>query len=333
LLPKYLIFLLLLLCPIMGLAQSWAELNNAGMLQYKQGEYREAENLFTLAIKSAATGEEHVTSLSSLGYCQQALGDYPAAQQSFRQCVRLANRFYPPLHIERIEVLTNLANAFLPSGQYDSCEYYMLKAEELLTENVYGKNNHYLENIFSFYNASITIQSTIASLASKKGQFTKAGQIMEQLRLDIRAIYPDEYRSLPAYIRTLNNLTTYYISAEAYQRAKLVAHEQLDLLAQEKNSLPYLDALNNLGSIYRNLEQYDSAILIYTTALLVLDTGAYHGTDLHIAVLTNMGDLLFSQEDYPNAIAALQKSISLQENRAGQNPRVYQMKFFITILI
>lgn len=321
---RYSILLLLLFVPLMGFAQSWSELNEAGLRQYKQGEYREAEKLFLRAIKSAATGEENATSLSNLGNCQQELGDYPAAQQTLRLTVRLTNSLYPALHIERIDVLINLANAFLPAGQYDSCEYYIAKAEELLKENVYKKNQHYLDEIFKFYDASIYIKSTLASLADKKGQVTKAVQIMEQQRLDLMVMYPDEYRTLSVYIRTLNNLTNYYITAESYQQAKIVAHEHLGLLSSEKNNLSYLNALNSLGSIYRYLEQYDSAIISYNTAAHVLDTGAYQGTDLHIAVLNNVGELLLSFEDYPNAIASLQKSILLQENRAGQNPRVYQ---------
>lgn len=318
------ITILILFCPLTSVAQGWTELNDAGLRQYKQGEYQEAEKSFSLAMQSAATGEERATSLSSLGYCQQALGNYPAAQQSFRQCIWLTNNLYPALHIERIEVLINLANAFLPAGQYDSCEYYILDAEKLLKESVSQQSAHYLDKIFHFYDASISVQNTLASLAYKKGQFTKAVQIMEQQQRDIKAMYPDNYRSLSIYNGTLNNLSTYYNTVGDYQKAKRVTNEHVEILSQEKNNLSYLYALNNLGSTYRNLEQYDSAILIYKTAIQVLDTSAYRGTDLHIALLNNIGELLYNLEDYPNAIASLQKSISLQESRAGQNPRIYQ---------
>jgi len=318
--------LLLLFFPLAGFTQSWKEWNEQGMVFYKQGAYEEAKRLFSNALQSAnPASTEYAISLTNVGHCQQAQGNYPAAQQTFRQSVRVIQKLHPPLHIERIDAALNLGNAFLPSGQYDSCEFYVLQAEQWVKENVNTQSAHYQNEIFKFFDASINIQNTMASLAYRKGQWTKAVALMEQQQQFLMKMYPEEYGTLSIYHSTLNNLTTYFIAAGEFQKARRVATEHLAMLTREQqNKLSYISALNNLGSIYRNLEQYDSAILIYTSAAHMLDTSAYHGSDLHIAVLNNLGDIFFSFEEYASAITALQNSISLQEKRGGLNPRIYQ---------
>lgn len=326
---KITVTLFILLLPLSGIAQTWQELNDKGMQHIRAGNYKEAEQSFLRALQLIPnTGNEYATSLTNLGYCQQAAGNYPAAQQSFREVVHRIHTLFPPLHIERVEAVLNLANAFLPSGQYDSCEHYARLAEQMIAENTKAKNNHYLEYIYQFFDASIGVQNVLASLAYRKGQWIKAASLMEQQRLYIRSVYPDDYHKLSIYHTTLNNLSSYYTAAEEYQLAKVICREHLTLVSDQKNNLTYLYALNNLGSIYRNLEQYDSAILIYNHAVTVLDTGAYQGSDLHIAVLNNQGELASTLEDYSRAIAALHQSIKLQEKRVAVNPRIYQNTLF-----
>jgi CHAT domain-containing protein len=315
----------LVLFPLFVFAQDWQALTKRGMQEYKLGNYTGAEELFSRALKAVSdTTREYATSLANIGHCQQTVGNFPAAQQSFRTAFRLTGRIFPPLHIERVDAALNLANAFLPGGQYDSCEQYAQLAEQWVAESVQKRTAHYQEEIFSFFDASIKTQNTMATLAFQKGQWSKAAALMEQQKQFLQQVYPNDYRSLSTYQSTLNNLSTYYLEGSQYEKAKQSATEHLSIVAEQKNKISYLRALNNLGSMYRNLGQYDSAMLTYKQAAVLLDTGNYRNSDLHVAVLNNIGELSLSLENYTDAISFLQKSIRLQEKRPGLNPRMYQ---------
>jgi CHAT domain-containing protein len=297
---------------------------------YKQGLYKEAEKLFReaaiLAAKSTGTNSaDHITALSNVGYSSQALGNYKSAQDAFRASASIARKVYPDSHIEQIDAVINLANAFLPSGEYDSCEYYVTIANEWIISNVTKRTDHYLQHVTHFFDASVNTNNTRASLSYKKGQYQKAASLMEQQRIDIRTMYPSSFDGSPVYQSTLNNLSTYYMSAGEIIKAQVIISEQVSIsYKKDKNGLDHFYALNNLGSIYRSLEQYDSAIRIYSIAASGLGDGDYKGSDLHIAVLNNLGELYASVDSTAEAVKFLTASIALQENRAGINPRVYQ---------
>lgn len=321
---KFLFLLPLLFSSLSCFAQQWKAWNNEGIEFFKQGKYQQAIERYTQALHSPEDSVDEASILTNMGYCYQALANYSEAQRVFRQSLRLTLSQLPPLHVHQIETVIDLANAFLPGGQYDSCEYYLYQADRWLKESVTLKNDHYQQEIYRFFDVSIHLLNSSASLAYKKGQWDKAAILMEQQRQYIKDVYPDNFQTLSIYHSTLNNLSAYYTEGGNFIKAKPVAQEQVSLSASEKNSLPYLQALNNLASVYRQLEEYDSAIFLYTPLATALDTGSYHGSDLHIAVINNLGELHYSLENYPVAIRYLSESISLQEKRPAVNPRIYQ---------
>ncbi len=311
-------------------AQSWSEANAEGMMHYKKGSYEKAGRLFKQAARlaSASAGlnsPEYITALTNVGYAAQGLGSFKSGQDAFRTSAFIALKVYPNHHIEQIESLLNLGNSFLPSGEYDSCEHYVMIANEWIVGNVMKRTDQYLKNVTRFFDASINANNTIASLAYKKGQYRKAADLMKQQRIDIQTMYPSAFGEYAIYQGTLNNLSTYYLSAGDVANARAIISEQISIsYKKDKNGLDYLYALNNLGSIYRSLEQYDSAISIYSKTGSSLEQGSYKGSDLHIAVLNNLGEIYTSLDSTTAAIKYLTASIRLQENRAGINPRVYQ---------
>ena len=325
-----LLFILFLFLHVISYGQSWSALNTEGMTLYKQGSYKEAQKLFkeaaALAAQSAGINSaEYVTVLTNIGYAAQALADYKSSQDAFRTSAFITLKLYPEHHIEQIEAFLNLGNAFLPGGEYDSCERYVMVVNQWITSNVSKRTDHYLQQVPRFFDASINANNTIASLAYKKGQYRKAAALMEQQRTDLRSMYPSNFEQSPVYQSTLNNLSTYYMSAGDLVRARMVIAEQVYIAYKKnKDGIDYLFGLNNLGSIYRNLEEYDSAINIYSIAAASLEQSSYKGSDLHIAVLNNLGEIYASLDSTVRAINFLSESIALQENRPGVNPRVYQ---------
>jgi CHAT domain-containing protein/tetratricopeptide (TPR) repeat protein len=310
------------------MAQTWTTLNDEGMREYKAGHYRQAETYFERAVKTAHRKHQpgnELVALVNLGHAQQVVANYDAAHETFRKTLRIAINLHPRVHFDQIEAALNLSNSFLPEGKYDSCEHYALIAEEWIKQAIQQNSQHYREEIFRFFDASIKLQNMLASLSYQKGQYRKSIALMEQQQRYIRQMYPDNYDALPAYHTTLNNLSSYYMITGDYSAAKRVVIEDLSLFdAGSRNSLAYLHSLNNLGSVYRNLGQYDSAVIIFRAGEAMINAGHFRNSDIHLAIIINLGDILFLLEDYSGAIAAFEETIRSQEERGGLNPRIYQ---------
>ncbi|MDQ2656862.1 MAG: tetratricopeptide repeat protein, partial [Bacteroidota bacterium] len=310
--------------------QDWKTVNDLGMDHYHAGDYAKAEGYFREAmdISLAATGptsNEYISSVTNLGYSQLKQSNYAQAQEYFRIALRHVSPSDSSIRIDQIEAIINLANAFLPAAQYDSCEYYLLKAQKLVGDAVNKKANDYIEKIHGYFEASISIQNSLASLYHKKGLLTDAIAIMARQRIDIQQAYPDEYRSLSMYNSTLNNLSNYYMAANEKVMAKNIVKEQISVAGENgEKSIDYLYALNNLASMYRLFEQPDSAEYVWKQSLLMIDSTRYHGSDLHISILNNLGEIYSASEIYGEARRYLTESLSLQEKRPAINPRIYQ---------
>src|SRR5690606_32987443 len=96
------------------------------------------------------------------------------------------------------------------------------------------------------------------------------------------------------------------------ENAKRVAKEQVALAsAHLENNLDYLYALNNLGSVYRLAEQLDSAEYIWNNvAQTISESGEFVGSDIHISVMVNLGELRLAAEEYDLALHVLTQSLA-----------------------
>lgn len=295
------------------------------------GDYALASALFSKAVslgiaEQGMNSEAHATALTNLAFVYQSQADYEMAQTSFRNVLGIIEFLYDSIHIEKLEATLNLANSFLPSGDYDSSEFYLQRAQQMIYTAVRERSSHYIRNIHSFFDALINVQNGMASLAYKKGQLDRAIMLMEQQRLAIRQTYPEFFDSLDIYRSTLNNLANYYMSKEDTTSAIKVIREQVSIAERSalKNPMSYLDALNNLGNLYRYREDVDSAEIIWNHALAVIDKGVGKETDIHISLLNNLGELQLAADKTDVAVQTLTQAATLQEKRGAINPRVYQ---------
>jgi CHAT domain-containing protein len=311
-------------------SQDWSDLNAQGLDSYHRGDYKTAAKYFlaalTVTIKlPGENSEEHSTVLTNLAFTYRAQGDYQSAQASFRKVLRIASQRYDSIHIATIEGMANLANAFLPSGEYDSCEWYLLRAQEMIYRAAQERSSHYRNNIHYFFDALINVQNSLGSLFYKKGQTDKAIAVLEQQHRFIRQTYPEIYSTLPIYQSTLNNLATYYLSSGNPTGAKLIVKEQVGVAKRNtKEPLRYLDALNNLGNIYRQSDIPDSAAFFWNYALDQIGDEKFRGTDTHISLLINLGELYLSLDRIDDALTFLVPAVKIQEKRSARNPRLYQ---------
>lgn len=296
------------------------------MERYRHGQYLEAEQLFMEAASIAEkTTEQYATSLTNAGYAQQKLAEFSKAAQSFLIALRFLESIHPGPHIEKVEAAINYANLFLPAGLYDSCDIALANARSLVDRAVRENSQHYQNYVGRFFEASINIRNSQASLYQKKGLTREAISLMEAQRADIREVYPQVYASLSMYQSTISNLASYYMEVGEMGKAQSVIREQVTLSSRnlERRS-DYLHALNNLAGMHRLLQQQDSALHYWTKAMNIFESGSFSGSDLHISVLNNMGEMESERERYDDALTYLTRSLDLQRARGAKNPRLYQ---------
>jgi CHAT domain-containing protein len=318
-----------------AVAQNWEIANADGMDHYRRAEYSQATELFSKAVSLSISehginSPEHATALTNLAFAYQSQAEYSRAHTGFRTVLRITERLYDSIRIEKTDATINLANSFVPSGDYDSCEFYLMKAQQQIFQAVKERSPHYLKNLHFFFDAFVNVQNGLASLFYKKGQVEKAVALMEQQRMVIRQTYPDVYTTLYTYRGTLNNLANYYLAKEDTSSAIKVIREQIAIAERTASEEPmaYLDAMNNLGSVYRHREQIDSAEYIWNRALATIDKGVGKGTDLHISILSNLGEMQLASDQTNLAVKTLSHAAAFQEKRGGINPRIYQTTLF-----
>lgn len=323
------LILLLLAGPLSG--QSWSTLNKKGLSFYHKGDYLKAAEYLSRAVASSSRrhgyqSKEHVVALTNLAYVKKAQGDYGQAQDNFRKALKITSALYDSVHIEEIEAITNLANAFLPSGDYDSCEFYFEYGRQQIARAVQERSPHYIRKVHLFFDALVNVQAGLASLYFKKGQIDNAIALLVQQRAVIQQTYPDSYQSLQVYKSTINNLATYYLSTGDVSNSVAIVKEQLAIAEYSRKNEPlkYLEALNNLGTVYRQKNELDSAFLVWEKALTIIDGGIAHGSDVHVSLLSNVGELELARDHSARSVEYLSASSAIQEKRAAINPRIYQ---------
>jgi CHAT domain-containing protein/tetratricopeptide (TPR) repeat protein len=325
---RFIFLTLLLLASNIVSAQTWDSLNTYGLKLYLGGNYDEAKAIMSKALIRAETDSgkistAYTSSLTTLAQINKATGNYIKAAEQFHAVVVITDKQYTQAHIDRIETRTELANLYLESGQYDSCEFYLRQCLNLFQEALDKNKNHFHENYLSFVLAFANTQNSMASLHRRTGQLQKAIQELEEtvsflkMTLDTVAVETNEYKTL------LSNLVSYYLEEGSADKAAQLNREYISLTT-DRRSLSYLYALQNQGNIYRRLEQNDSAIHVWSAALSIIDGGLYMGSQLHISILVNLGEVCGYIENYEKAIFHLVKARELLEKPGGVNPRIYQ---------
>ncbi len=320
--------LFILLTQKLLLAQSWDSLNTKGLKLYTEGNYALAQEVMTSALiraeaDSGKISSAYASSLTTLAQINKATGNYQRAAEQFRTTIAITDIQYARAHIDRIETRVELANLFLESGQYDSCEFYLKQCLILFQDALSNNRAHYTENSYTFILAFVNTQNGTASLFKRKGQLQKAIAELESTVKFMKEVLGQDVSSSSEYKTLLSNLCNYYLEYGDLEKAIALNTEYISLI-NDKQSLSYLYALQNQGNIYRRLEQTDSAIYTWQKALNTIEQGLYFGSQLHISILTNLGEAQIYLENNDAAIAYLLKARELLEKPGGINPRIYQ---------
>lgn len=324
-----LLFLILLLFSFyVASAQTWDSLNTQGLKLYLEGQYDQAKAIITQALERAEADSgkisaAYTSSLTTLAQINKATGNYKEAAEQFHEAVVITDKQYSQAHIDRIQTRNELANLYLESGQYDSCEFYLNQCGTLF-KNAYEHNrDHYRENLIMFTLVFASTQNSIASLHRRTGQLQKAIQELEETLSFVKEMLKEDAASTNEYRTMLNNLVNCYLESGKTDRATQLNNEYISLIT-DKKSLAYLNALQNQANLYRLRNQNDSAIYVWSSALNIIEEGLYSGSQLHISILANLGEVYSYLEVYEESISYLTKARELLEKPGVANPRIYQ---------
>lgn len=309
-------------------AQTWDSLNTKGLKLYIEGNYTRAQEVMEKAViraevDSGKISSAYASSLTTLAQINKATGNYGKAADMFRFTIFVADKQYDFVHIDRIQTRVELANLFLESGQYDSCEIYLRKCHDLIQLAYTNNREYYSNNLLDFILAFAHVQNSMASLHRRTGQLKKAITELEETITFLKETMGQEVSGLNEYKTILSNLCNYYLEYGAVEKATLLNTEYISLI-KNKQSLSYLYALQNHGNIFRRLEQTDSAIYSWQKALDIIEQGLYYGNQLHISILANLGEVYSYLENYEEALGHLRAARALLEKTGSINPRIYQ---------
>lgn len=314
-------------------AQDWSQVNGESVLLYKNGDYNSSIIKADEALKLARAqfgveSRQYMSSLSNKAYSQSALGDYLSALDNFRKTTNLSFEIYRLPHTSQIESLSELAKTFAALGTYDSAEHYINQAKYVFN-SIPDQNKEHLDTSgFALSDAYINLRNLDAILLHRKGQVTAAINVLEDQIMLIKDVYPDDFESTNSYRTTLNNLSAYQNEIFEMGEAKKYALEYHRLIARDGSELELIQSLQNLGGVYNNLEDIDSASYYWHKALSLISTGIERESYLHTAILNNLGTLKLNIEEYDSAIYLLKESLRIQRSKEALQPFLYQTTLF-----
>jgi CHAT domain-containing protein/tetratricopeptide (TPR) repeat protein len=329
-------FLFLLLFPLIyfqAVCQDWKSVNSKSIQLYHEGKYAEAIIAANQALELAThqfgkNTSQYMASLSNKGYAQAGLGDYLQALSNFKQVVNLSFLVYNLPHVGQVESLAELSKTYAGLATYDSAEYYLNWARFVLVSIPKDNKAHYDTASYDLFDAQITTNSLDASIHYSKGQVPQAIQLLELQLTMLKEIYPDNYESWPTYQTTVNNLFTYNNEIYNIDQALRYALLYYRLIQIKPDPLNEINALQNLGSIYSNREQYDSANFYWQEALERIANSNYKNSYLHTAILNNLGTLKLTLESYDSAILLLNESLRIQYSKEAVQPTLHKTTLF-----
>lgn len=302
------------------MAQNWETYNKKSLSFYSQLNYSEAIQYADSALKYAEIefgkkSEAYISSLSNKANAEEANGSLELALKNFKEAYAIINQLHPQAHLDHLQTLHDITKVQLELGRFDSSEYYLNEAFRMYDVLMLDQNTQNETEYYAIAQVTIHLQNLSAIQYHRKGQYQKAIEVLNNQLQSIRDIYPENYRQITEYQTTVNNLAAYYNQNEAYGKALDLAKEYIVLVA-DNDIDDRVQALESLGSIYRNLGNYDSAGVYFKKAIQLIENSPLHKSHAHAIALNNLGELYFEIEKYDLAIRVLNASLHLQEEKS-----------------
>ncbi|QSE96279.1 CHAT domain-containing protein [Fulvivirga lutea] len=323
-----LLFLAVHLCSY-SFAQNLTKLSNKAVEAYKEGRFEDALEQCDKALKKLTSnnGEQSellISCLKTKAMAQSALGLHEDALENLRAATKWSKKVYQLPHYSHIEQYNEFAKLFITLAKYDSADYYLQLAMSGFQSIKDQNEQHYQQWIHHLNNLLFQTNGLQATVLSDKGKTEEAINTLKITLPWYMHSYPETYSSMSNYQLTINNVATYYNEIGELDSARKYALHYYDLIANSRNPLDKIHAIQNLGSIERNAGNLNNASRYWADALSLIETSNMDNNYIHMVILNNLGELYIEIEDYEQAIESFNKSLNIQRSRQAINPPLYQ---------
>ena len=200
-------------------AQYATALNDYGGIHRDIGNYEKAEQAFLQAadLISRLQGIDHPdygSVLNNLAGLYRLMKQYQKAEQCFQQALQIYETTLGEQHFLYISGMNNLGLLYQDQGRFAEAEALHAQSLTLLEKT---------------HDNPIAIGTTLTNLASARRQQGKLDGVAALLERALR-IYEEQLgRSHSLYAYGLNNLASYYMATQEYEKAKLYYQGALEI--------------------------------------------------------------------------------------------------------
>ena len=243
------------------------------------------------------------------GNAAERAGDYTAAAASYRDAVRISERFGPDER-RRVYSLNALAMMCDALGRLPDAEAAYRRSLAVL-ERTGGKNS-------SDY---ALIQGNLASLYVEMGRTARGEEMIRKSLASYAAMEkPDEVRVAMAR----NILAEILLTADKYREADGVLAASIEVLKNHPESWAETAvALNNMGVVRTYQKRFTEAEQSLRQSLDIMETHMGPDHPMLVRTLNNMASFLHQAGRRQEAGQMLQRAVGIAERRLGEEHPVY----------
>ncbi len=284
---------------------AWNKLGNYYLLK---GDYGQAYNCHKKALevslkKANAGNYQSATSYQNLGISVHLQGNYNEAENYFLKSLEINEKLYDSLNPSLAYIYNNIGKFYHDLSKYSLALKYYNKGEELINKNI----NDDLRDLLA------VIYGNKGNLYTHQGDFQIA---ISYLHKSQSLFEINISKNLNYYLRTLMDIGVAYEKKGDYKQAVYYYGES----AKNPNQPSVVKTYRNLGNLYSNLGQTDSALYFYKKAIQA--TEHFYGNDSYDMALCYqyLGEALF-KSDNDSAIWYYEEALKVLSSRFEQNNR------------
>jgi tetratricopeptide (TPR) repeat protein len=245
--------------------------------------------------------------LDRLGWCELTLGQYKAAEGTYRQLIDSETKVLGKEHPSMLTSMSNLATALSSQGQYVEAEQ-MHRETLALREKVLGKEHP---------NTLVSINNTAVALGNL-GRYAEAEQMHRETLALREKVLGKEH---PDTLSSMNNLADALSKQRQYAEAEQIHRETLALKEKVlgKEHPDMLSSMNNAAVALSKQGQYAEAEQMHRETLALRENvlGKEHPDTL--SSMNNVAVTLSNQGRYAEAEELFEKAIKGHTERLGPN--------------
>ncbi len=293
---------------------------------------------------------ETAQSLARVGAIRRRMGDFRAAEGSFRRVLAIRKAVLGEEHPEYVEGLNDLGLLLYATGDYPRAEPLFAEARRIMAkiDRLHPAYLSSLNNLAVLYQAVGDLARADECLREAQdfprrrsvelGPPDKNGAIqlskryeflMGQFNLGTALVDRNDTITvpllpgvLPEDAATLNNRALLYVKRQEYGRARLLLCEALGIIKQtlrDRDEEPaYALVLDNLATIAKELGEKDEAELLYHRAVEIRQR---KGSDGRLGnALNNQGQFYFERGDLDRAGRLWRQALEIHKAKGEAHP-------------